>query len=162
MPAGAAVELTAAELESGDSEAIASGALGDGAGKWRLRVASEGDLAVMGLLRSPMGHLSNLSRSRGAFGALPSLPPPPASVVAEHAGGRRVRAEWSEVPGMRYGVELLLGGVPVEDRSLAATTRTDFRWSSLEPGTYSVRVRSVAADRTAGPWGEPSNEVVLD
>ncbi|MYE50854.1 MAG: hypothetical protein F4X81_05250, partial [Gammaproteobacteria bacterium] len=162
VPAGAAVELTAAALESGDSDAIASGALGDGAGKWRLRVESEGDLAVMGLLRSPMGHLSNLSRSRGAFGALPSLLPPPSSVVAEAAGDERVRAEWSEVPDARYDVELLQGGAPDEGRSLRATTRRDFRWSGLEPGTYSVRVRSVDADGAAGPWGEPSNEVVID
>ncbi|MYE50853.1 MAG: hypothetical protein F4X81_05245 [Gammaproteobacteria bacterium] len=161
VPAGAAVELTAAELEAGESDAIASGALGDGVGKWRLRVASESDLAVMGLLRGPMGHLSNLSRS-GAFGALPSLPPPPASVVAEHAGGPRVQAEWAEVPGMRYGVDLLLDGAPVEGRSRAATTRTDFRWSGLEPGTYSIRVRSVDADGAAGPWGEPSNEVLIE
>ncbi|MYH15661.1 MAG: hypothetical protein F4149_10865 [Gammaproteobacteria bacterium] len=162
VPAGAAVELAAAELESGTADAIASGALGDGAGKWRLRVASEGDLAVMGLLRSPMGHLSNLSRSGGAFGALPSLPPPPAWARAEHAGGRRVRAEWAEVPGARYGVALLLGGAPVEGRSLAATSRTDFRWSGLGPGAYSVRVRSVDADGAAGPWGNPSNEVAVD
>ena len=162
VPAGAAVELAAAALESGTADAIASGALGDGAGKWRLRVASEGDLAVMSLLRSPMGHLSNLSRSGGAFGALPSLPPPPAWARAEHAGGRRVRAEWAEVPGARYGVALLLGGAPVEGRSLAATSRTDFRWSGLGPGIYSVRVRSVDADGAAGPWGSPSNEVAVD
>ena len=167
VPAGAAVELTAAALESGTADAIASGALGDGAGKWRLRVASEGDLAVMGLLRSPMGHLSNLSRSGGAFGTLPSLPPPPAWVRAEHAGGQRVRAEWAAPEGRagagaRYGVELLLGGAPVEGRSLAATSRTDFRWSGLGPGAYSVRVRSVDADGAAGPWGSPSNEVAVD
>ena len=167
VPAGAAVELTAAELESGTADAIASGALGDGAGKWRLRVASEGDLAVMGMLRSPMGHLSNLSRSGGAFGTLPSLPPPPAWVRAEHAGGQRVRAEWAAPEGRagagaRYGVELLLGGAPVEGRSLAATSRTDFRWSGLGPGAYSVRVRSVDADGAAGPWGSPSNEVAVD
>ena len=162
VPAGAAVELAAAELESGTADAIASGALGDGAGKWRLRVASEGDLAVMGLLRSPMGHLSNLSRSGGAFGALPSLLAPPAWVSAEPAGGRRVRGEWAEVPGARYGVALLLGGAPVEGRSLAATSRTDFRWSGLGPGAYSVRVRSVDADGAAGPWGNPSNEVAVD
>ncbi|MCY3795962.1 MAG: SUMF1/EgtB/PvdO family nonheme iron enzyme, partial [Gammaproteobacteria bacterium] len=160
--AGAAVELTAAALESGESDAIASGALGDGAGKWRLRVRSEGDLAVTGLLRSPMGHLSNLSRSGGAFGALPSLLAPPSEVSLDGAGHRRVRGEWAEVTGARYGVALLLGGAPVEGRSLAATTRTDFRWSGLEPGAYSLRVRSVDAGGAAGPWSAQSNEVAVD
>ncbi|MXW49598.1 MAG: hypothetical protein F4171_00105 [Gammaproteobacteria bacterium] len=164
VPAGAAVELTAAELEAGEADAIASGALGDGVGKWRLRVASDGNLAVMSLLSSPMGRLTNLSdvdRSRG-FAPLPSLPPPPSSVRLEDAGGRRVRGEWSAVEGARYGVELLLGGAPVEGRSLAATTRTSFRWSGLGAGTYALRVRSVDADGQAGPWSGPSNEVVID
>ena len=138
-----------------------SGALGDGAGKWRLRVASEGDLAVMSLLRSPGGQLTNLSGAdEERTSALPSLLPPPSWVRAEDAGGRRVRAQWASVPAARYGVELLLGGEPI--RSLKAAARTDFRWSDLEPGTYSVRVRSVDADGQAGPWGDPSNEVIVD
>ena len=43
----------------------------------------------------------------------------------------------------------------------SATTRTDFRWSGLESGTYSIRVRSVDADGQAGPWSAPSNAVVI-
>ncbi|MDE0269972.1 MAG: hypothetical protein OXP11_02060, partial [Gammaproteobacteria bacterium] len=129
-----------------------------------LRVASDGDLAVMGLLSSPMGRLTNLSgadRSRG-IPPLPSLLPPPASVALEDAGGRRVRGEWSAVDGARYGTELLLGGAPVEGASLARTTRTSFRWSGLEAGAYRLRVRSVDADGEPGPWSEPSNEVAVD
>ena len=59
IPAGAALTLTAAELEAGGPGL--AGRLGNGRGKWRLRVASEGDLAVMNLLASPEGHLTNLS-----------------------------------------------------------------------------------------------------
>ncbi len=163
VPAGAAVELTAAELESGEADAIAAGALGDGTGKWRLRVESDGDLAVMNLLSSPMGRLANLSGADASRGVppLPSLPPPPASVAVEDAGGRRVRGAWSAVAGARYAVELLLDGAPVEGRSLARTTRTSFRWSGLAPGTYALRVRSVDADGNAGPWSGASNEVVI-
>ena len=44
VPAESARELTASELESGTGEGIDSGALGDGRGKWRLRVeAGRGD-----------------------------------------------------------------------------------------------------------------------
>ena len=163
VPAGAAVELTASELESGEADAIAAVALGDGTGKWRLRVASEGELAVMSLLSSPMGRLANLSGVDALRGVppLPSLLPPPASVAVEDAGGRRVRGEWSAVAGARYGVDLLLDGAPVEGRSLARTTRTSFRWSGLAPGTYALRVRSVDADGQAGPWSGASNEVVI-
>ena len=73
IPAGAACTLSAPVLESGkwgDSgpaagcEALA-GALGDGAGKWRLSVTADRPLAVMGLLRhAASGALSNLSTAR--------------------------------------------------------------------------------------------------
>ncbi len=164
VPAGSAVELTATELESGEADAIASGALGDGRGKWRLRVASEGELAVMGLMSSVMGRLANWSGADESRGVppLPSLLPPPASVAAEDAGGRRVRGEWDAVAGARYAVDLLLDGAPVEGRSLSRTTRTSFRWSGLAPGAYALRVRSVDADGQAGPWSPPTPEVVID
>ena len=59
LPAGAARMLRASDLESG-GEGL-EGALGDGRGKWRLRVRSDRPLAVMSLLASPTGHLTNLS-----------------------------------------------------------------------------------------------------
>ena len=59
VPAGEARTLTAADLEAGG--AAFEGALGDGAGKWRLAVASDAPVSVMSLLRSPGGHLTNLS-----------------------------------------------------------------------------------------------------
>ncbi|MXW45262.1 MAG: hypothetical protein F4109_05790 [Gammaproteobacteria bacterium] len=59
VPAGAAVTVTAEQLENGGSGL--SGRLGDGTGKWRLEVRSEAGLDVMNLLSSPEGHLANLS-----------------------------------------------------------------------------------------------------
>ena len=59
VPARGARTLEAADLEAGD--AAFEGALGDGAGKWRLAVASDVPVSVMSLLRSPGGHLTNLS-----------------------------------------------------------------------------------------------------
>ena len=61
VPAGSALELTASGLESGTAENIDGGALGDGHGKWRLRVEADRPIAVMSLLESPTGHLSNVS-----------------------------------------------------------------------------------------------------
>ena len=64
VPADAVVEFTAAELETG---AGLTGALGNGTGKWRLEVTSDQSIAVMSLLESPEGYLTNLS----------SIPVPP-------------------------------------------------------------------------------------
>ncbi len=77
VPARGAVELTAARLESGEADAVDSGALGDGAGKWRLRVAADADLAVMSLVEDPAGRLANWSAADPAGNAPPPAPPAP-------------------------------------------------------------------------------------
>ena len=59
VAAGAARTLTAAELEFGGTGL--TGALGNGTGKWRLTVRSESSINAMSLLKSPTGHLTNLS-----------------------------------------------------------------------------------------------------
>ena len=60
LPKGAARTYTAAELEGGAAPGL-SGALGDGQGKWRLRIESEAGIVAMSLLATPTGHLTNLS-----------------------------------------------------------------------------------------------------
>ena len=65
VPAGASLELASADLESGGDDNIRAGAMGDGFGKWRLRVESDRPITAMSLLRSPTGYLSNLSTSSG-------------------------------------------------------------------------------------------------
>ena len=60
IPAHAARTFTAAELETGNAYGL-SGALGDGQGKWRLRVATDAEVGAMSLLSLPTGHLTNLS-----------------------------------------------------------------------------------------------------
>ena len=69
LPAGASRLLSAQALESGQGEGL-SGRLGDGKGKWRLRVSAkppEPPIRVMSLLESPTGHrhLTNLSAVPG-------------------------------------------------------------------------------------------------
>lgn len=59
LPAGTSRTVDATELEQG-GEGI-EGRLGDGTGKWKLRVEAEGDIRVMSLLQSVSGHLTNLS-----------------------------------------------------------------------------------------------------
>lgn len=60
IPAGAAVYLSAQELENGG--AALTGSLGDGSGKWRLEIDSEQDIVVQSLLNTSDGFLTNLSR----------------------------------------------------------------------------------------------------
>ena len=64
VPPGTSRSYTAAELESGAADGL-QGALGDGAGKWRLTVTADRSIAVMSLLSSPTGHLANLSTAPG-------------------------------------------------------------------------------------------------
>ena len=59
VAAGKTREISAEALESGGADL--TGKLGDGFGKWRLEVRSERPIRVMSLLRSPTGHLTNLS-----------------------------------------------------------------------------------------------------
>ena len=61
LPGEASRTLTAQALEAGG--AGLTGRLGDGAGKWQLTVSADRDIDVMSMLRSPSGHLANLSTS---------------------------------------------------------------------------------------------------
>ena len=64
VPAGGARTITAQALEAGGDDLV--GALGDGAGKWRLTVVANGPLHVLSALRSPTGHITNLSSAPAA------------------------------------------------------------------------------------------------
>ena len=61
VPAGGARTIAASQLESGHEDF--TGRLGDGAGKWRLSISTSASIQAMSLLRSPTGHLTNLSTS---------------------------------------------------------------------------------------------------
>lgn len=65
IPAGAAVTLSARDLEAGTGGV--DGQLGDGAGKWSLDVAADRPVLVMSLMTLPTGHLSNLSGARPEY-----------------------------------------------------------------------------------------------
>ena len=59
LPPGESRTVTAIQLEVG-ADGL-RGRFGDGAGKWRVSVASEQPIEVMSLLESPTGNLTNLS-----------------------------------------------------------------------------------------------------
>lgn len=62
MPGRAAYDLTAADLESGNADLGLVGELGDGSGKWQLRVTTSVSSSVQSLLDTPSGFLTNLSQ----------------------------------------------------------------------------------------------------
>ena len=69
VPGGGLRTVGAWELESGADRL--TGMLGDGSGKWQLTITSDLPVVAMSLLRSPTGHLTNLSTApgRGARGS---------------------------------------------------------------------------------------------
>ena len=73
IPAHGSLTIRAHELESGAAPGL-SGALGDGAGKWRLDIESAGAIEAMSLLSSATGHLTNLSTAPHRLGDAHSVP----------------------------------------------------------------------------------------
>lgn len=62
LPAYAAIEISATDLEAGNPALGLSGSLGDGEGKWVLEVTSSAPIKAISLLRDPRGFITNLSR----------------------------------------------------------------------------------------------------
>ena len=61
LPPNAAQNLSSQELEAGDDGLI--GRFGEGIGRWQLFVTADGAIHVMSLVRTPTGHLTNVSLS---------------------------------------------------------------------------------------------------
>ena len=80
VPAGGSRDFAAAALEVGEGEGVVAGGLGDGEGKWRLRVISYDGVRVLNLMSGGMSgeQLTNLSHipvvGRGAPRHLPLFP----------------------------------------------------------------------------------------
>ena len=89
LAAGGARTLGAQELESGGSGL--SDGLGDGTGKWHLFVSADRPIQVMSLLRSPTGHLTNLSTSTSErdFGS-PGFAPADRAALDALVVGKRI------------------------------------------------------------------------
>ena len=61
LPAAAAIDLSAADIETGNALLGLIGGIGDGNGKWTLTIGAALPIKVMSLLRDPSGVLTNLS-----------------------------------------------------------------------------------------------------
>ena len=92
VPGGGLRTVGAWELESG-AEGL-TGMLGDGSGKWQLTIASDLPVVVMSLLRSPTGHLTNLSTApvRGARGGAVQEPQTAEAVFRQLISGPIVQS----------------------------------------------------------------------
>ena len=93
IPAGGSRTVGAWDLESG-AEGL-DGALGDGAGKWQLLIESDRSVVAMSLLRSPTGHLTNLSTAplRGARGGAAQEPQTAEAVFQQLISGPIVQSK---------------------------------------------------------------------
>ena len=93
IPVGGTRTVGAWDLESG-AEGL-DGALGDGAGKWQLMIESDSPVAAMSLLRSPTGHLTNLSTApvRGARGGAVQQPQTAEAVFQQLISGPIVQSK---------------------------------------------------------------------
>ena len=184
IPVGATVTLTAADLESGT--AGVDGKLGDGRGKWRLRVASDGLLAVANLLASPGGHLTNLSTypvaalSNGGVHTVPLFPSAADAmgrqgfvrVVNRSGSDGMVSIQPYDDPGRRYDpLTLALGAgrtahfnsddleLGVADKGLSGSTGSGMGDWRLELSSE-LDMEVLAYVRTAGGFLTAMHDVV--
>ena len=148
LEAGTSRTLTSQALESGEDGGLA-GALGDGKGKWRLRVSADRPIRVMSLLRSPTAHLTNLSAVpvEGEPGDVPAHRIPlmaPAShphrqgfvrVVNHSAEAGEVAITAIDDEGTRYGPVTLRIEANEAVHFNSADLETGNARKGLEPGT---------------------------
>ena len=93
VPGGSSRTVGAWDLESGSEDL--DGALGDGSGKWQLMIESDRPVVAMSLLRSPTGHLTNLSTApvRGARGGAGQDPQTAEAVFRQLISGPIVQSK---------------------------------------------------------------------
>ena len=93
VPGGGLRTVGAWELESGADRL--TGMLGDGSGKWQLTITSDLPVVAMSLLKSPTGHLTNLSTApvRGARGGAVQEPQTAEAVFQQLISGPIVQSK---------------------------------------------------------------------
>ena len=128
LTAGESRTVEAWQLESG-ADGL-TGMLGDGSGKWQLMVESNRPVVAMSLLRSPTGHMTNLSTApvRGARGGATQQPQTAEAVFLQLISGPIVQSKCitCHVEGGASGNTRLVF-VPESDPDHEATNLQVFR-----------------------------------
>ena len=110
VPAGSALTFTSAQLEAGGRGL--SGGLGDGDGKWRLRVRSDEEIVVMSLLETISGHLTNVSTGTAERRPpLATAPVPDQPLVIGSDAALDLSRYFSDDPTLIFEVESSEAGV---------------------------------------------------
>ena len=154
VPPNAPLVLRAGQLER--SRGAAGASLGNGAGKWRLRVSATWPLSASTFLESPSGHLSNLSSPplRAAAGEMLRLPLfPSASNPAGREGFARV-ANMTAVEGTVDIEAVDDAGVRAGPVRLQLAVRATMHFNSddLENGNAKKGLASGVGAPTKGAW----------
>ena len=137
LRAGAARMVTAQQLESGSG---LSGRLGDGTGYWQLSISANRPIQVMSLLRSPTGHLINLSRGRAEFSGGPPSPTGPDLVVQLPSVSNS-----SPNPGQSFTLR-----ATVRNQGNARSAATRLRYFRSSNATISTTDTQVGTDAVSG------------
>ena len=153
LGAGEARTLTAQALESGSDGLV--GSLGDGTGKWQLFVSADAAIEVVNLLRSPTGHLANLSASGlagvvsedgidapVALNVIVDLPPEVTTLGAGELTTTILGTEGGGAPP--GGAPALLVASDADGAVLYALVNEDGGLLGEAPGTVRVSVASTA------------------
>ena len=154
LEADESVMLAAEELEAGGPNLL--GALGDGKGEWRLRIDSDGDLAVMNLIETSDGRLANLSgvtttvvpaRKAHVVTRFPSSAEASTEGVVRivnRSGNRAsIRIQPQDSTGWRY---------PPLTLTLGAGEAANLDAWDLEQGNASKGLAGSTGPGTSGPW----------
>ena len=155
-----------------------TGALGDGAGKWRLEVEADRPILVLSLLATPTGHITNLSTAPRLVSASTGGDQPPAPTV-EVTGAREFRLvwKWSVEAGETYAFDYaarLDGGdwndgcdayTAQESREATLyttwTTTNDLPAGTVIEGRYRYRNASACGAGSPGAWS-PAGQVTVE
>ena len=138
LRAGAARMVTAQQLESGSG---LSGRLGDGTGYWQLSISANRPIQVMSLLRSPTGHLINLSRGR----AEPSSGGPPSPTGPDLVVQSPSVSNSSPNPGQSFTLR-----ATVRNQGSARSAATRLRYFRSADATISSTDTQVGTDAVSG------------